>query len=54
VDPTLLLLLQILAKYGPDIYREAVKLLKKTSVTLEDLAALDDLLQKQGKDYFAV
>lgn len=52
MDPVVLLLLQLLAKYGPQVFIEAKSLLAKQTVTIADFAALDALLEKRGEDYF--
>lgn len=46
------LLLSLLVKYGPDVYREARKLLAKKDPTEADFAALDKILERTGESYF--
>ena len=52
MDPVVLLLLQLLAKYGPEVFLEAKSLLSKQTVTIADFAALDGLLAKRAEEYF--
>lgn len=48
----IVLLIQVLIKYGPDVFLKVKSLLSKTNVTLEDFAELDNLLAKSGESYF--
>lgn len=48
----LILLLSLLAKYGPEVYARAKSLLAKTTVTFGDTNELDVLLAKTGESYF--
>ena len=49
---TVTLLLSLLMKYGPDVYKTARKLLSGAPPTEADWAGLDKILEKTGESYF--
>jgi hypothetical protein len=53
MDPaTISMLLGLLLKYGPDVYKSARKLISGTPPTEADWAELDTILAKTGESYF--
>jgi hypothetical protein len=53
MDPaTVAMLLTLLSKYGPDVYKAARKLISGAPPTPADWAELDAILDKTGESYF--
>lgn len=53
MDPaTVAMLLTLLTKYGPEVYKAARKLLSSSAPTEADWAELDRILDKTGESYF--